>query len=132
MGGDGESVRRQWGENDSNCGWRQLPSGQASEAGGVANSSGERRQQDASRTSGDESANGWESANDHKLASDLENRWLANADWLHCSDGLYRPVESGTFPLAHGVPKRMGKLRAYGNAIVPQIAAEFIVAFDES
>lgn len=54
------------------------------------------------------------------------------SEWLYCADGKFRPVESGTFPLAHGVPKRMGKLRAYGNAIVPQIAAEFIAAFDES
>jgi DNA (cytosine-5)-methyltransferase 1 len=49
-------------------------------------------------------------------------------DWLPCSDGKARPVEPGTFPLAHGIPGRVGRLRAYGNAIVPQVAAEFIKA----
>jgi len=32
------------------------------------------------------------------------------------------------WPLAHWVPARVGKIRAYGNAIVPQIAAVFIAA----
>jgi len=31
--------------------------------------------------------------------------------------------------LAHGVPARVGKLRAFGNAIVPQLAAEVIGAY---
>lgn len=49
-----------------------------------------------------------------------------DADWLGCRDGKWRPVEPGTFPLAHGVSVRVGRLRGYGNAIVPQQAAEFI------
>ena len=52
----------------------------------------------------------------------------ADLDWLPCTDGKARPVEPGTFPLAHGIPGRVGRLRAYGNAIVPQVAAEFIRA----
>jgi len=47
-------------------------------------------------------------------------------DWLYCRDGKWRPVESGTFPLANGIPARVGRLRAYGNAIVPQVAAKVI------
>ena len=55
----------------------------------------------------------------------------AEADWIECRDGKRRPIEPGSFPLAHGVSGRVGRLRAYGNAIVPQIAAEFIAAFME-
>lgn len=53
----------------------------------------------------------------------------SNADWLGCRDGKLRPVEPGTFPLANGISARVGRLRGYGNAIVPQVAAEFIKAF---
>jgi DNA (cytosine-5)-methyltransferase 1 len=55
------------------------------------------------------------------------NAW-DSIDWIDCRDGKRRPVESGTFPLAHGVPARVGKLRAYGNSIAPQVAAAFIEA----
>jgi len=41
----------------------------------------------------------------------------------------WRPVEPGTFPLAHGAPARAGRLRAYGNAICAPQAAEFISAY---
>jgi DNA (cytosine-5)-methyltransferase 1 len=43
-----------------------------------------------------------------------------------CADGKARRIESGLQPLAHGVSGRVGLLRGYGNAIVPQVAAEFI------
>jgi DNA (cytosine-5)-methyltransferase 1 len=60
-----------------------------------------------------------------------ESGYWAAADWLECRDGKARPVEPGTFPLAHGAPARVGRLRAYGNAIVPQVAAEVIAAYME-
>lgn len=71
--------------------------------------------------------------------------WL-NSALIPCTDGKARRIESGTFPLAHGIPRgvvpsgdpgdeeyvkatgeaRTTRLRGYGNAIVPQLAAEFI------
>jgi len=36
------------------------------------------------------------------------------------------------FPIAHGIPGRVGLLRGYGNAIVPQVAAQFILASIEA
>ena len=59
------------------------------------------------------------------------NFW-SDCDWLPCRDGKARPVEPGTFPLAHGVSARVGRLRAYGNAIVPQVAQVFIEAYLET
>lgn len=53
-------------------------------------------------------------------------------DILPCADGKARRIESGTFPLAHGISGRVGLLRGYGNAIVPQVASEFIQAFYEA
>jgi len=62
-------------------------------------------------------------------AKDVRAGFWGAFDILHCTDGKARRVESGTFPLAHGVPGRVGKLRAYGNAIVPEVAAEFVMAY---
>jgi DNA (cytosine-5)-methyltransferase 1 len=69
-----------------------------------------------------------------------------DADWLYCRDGKWRPVEPGTFPLADGIPASLGRgkstlggmarrnriirLRGYGNAIAPDLAAVFIRAFE--
>jgi DNA (cytosine-5)-methyltransferase 1 len=62
------------------------------------------------------------------------NGFWRDADWLLCRDGNWRPVESGSFPLAHGPTARVGRLRAYGNAIVAPVARAFVSAFmaDES
>lgn len=63
-----------------------------------------------------------------KSANPHHSFW-SDADWLGCRDGKFRPVEPGTFPLANGIPARVGRLRGYGNAIVPEVAAEFVRAF---
>ena len=55
-------------------------------------------------------------------------------EWHLCLDGKTRriPTEPELFPLAHGLPGRVGQLRAYGNAIVPALAAEFVMSFMET
>ena len=58
-----------------------------------------------------------------------EAGFWSGSEWIAGRDGRSRPVEPGTFPLAHGIPARVGRLRAYGNAIVPQVAARFIRAY---
>ncbi|MGC0054550.1 DNA cytosine methyltransferase [Brucella pituitosa] len=60
------------------------------------------------------------------------NGLWSDADWLHCRDGKWRPVEPGTFPLAHGAAARVGRLRGYGNAIVAPAAQAFIEAYLEA
>lgn len=60
------------------------------------------------------------------------NGFWRDADWLGCRDGKWRPVEPGTFPLAHGAPARVGRLRAYGNAINAEAARVFIEAVMEA
>lgn len=59
------------------------------------------------------------------------NGFWRDADWLFCRDGKWRPVEPGTFPLVNGATQRMGRLRAYGNAINAEVAKGFIEAYME-
>jgi DNA (cytosine-5)-methyltransferase 1 len=60
-----------------------------------------------------------------------ESGW-DNAVFTPCADGKARPIEPGLEPLALRIPGRVGLLRGYGNAIVPQVAAEFLRAFSET
>ncbi|RRO03825.1 DNA cytosine methyltransferase [Pectobacterium aquaticum] len=64
------------------------------------------------------------------VASAVNGIWR-DADWLLCRDGKWRPVEPGSFPLADGVTNRVGRLRAYGNAINAEAAKTFIETFSE-
>ena len=66
-----------------------------------------------------------------QLSEDDRAGFWSGYELIPCRDGKARRIEPGTFPLAHGVPGRVGLLRGYGNAIVPEVAAEFISAFRE-
>lgn len=59
-----------------------------------------------------------------------DNPWR-RCQAVQCKDGKVRaiPTEPEIFPLANGIPNRVGILRGAGNAIVPQVAAEIIRAF---
>ena len=59
-------------------------------------------------------------------------RWGSGLRWLGCSDGFVRPTGPGVLPLADGIPARVGRVRAYGNAVVPLVAAEFLAAVFEA
>ena len=88
----------------------------------------------------------------HQYRTGPTNGFWRNADWLLCRDGKWRPVESttermadgiadslgfvrtgegsfGLSPLKQGAKSRVGRLKAYGNAIVPQVAQAFIESY---
>lgn len=51
-----------------------------------------------------------------------------DAEWLDCLDGVSRPAQSKTHPVAARLPGDMGRIRAYGNSINTETAASFIRA----
>ena len=74
---------------------------------------------------------GWSGTRFSEQRSEAQRVAWARGMALRGDAGKFRwcSVEPGTFPLAHGVPGRVGLLRGYGNAIVPQVAAAFIGAY---
>ena len=71
---------------------------------------------------------------DQGAAQERERVWPNSWDGcelIACRDGKSRPVptEPALFPLAHGIPNRVGTLRGAGNAIVPPLAAAFVSAY---
>jgi hypothetical protein len=63
--------------------------------------------------------------------SDPNGPWH-DAIWIPCADGKARRIKPGLEPLVDGLPGRVALLRGAGNAIVPQVAAEFIMAWKET
>jgi DNA (cytosine-5)-methyltransferase 1 len=61
----------------------------------------------------------------------VDNFW-SGSDWVKCPDGKRCAVKPGLQLVADGIPGHMALMRGAGNAIVPQQAAEFIMAFVEA
>lgn len=82
---------------------------------------------------GDENASGEsrrlgeESARPTAAPGPTNGHWR-DVEWLPCRDNKWRPTQPGLLPLAHGATERVGRLKAFGNAIVAPQAAEFLQA----
>jgi DNA (cytosine-5)-methyltransferase 1 len=126
------------GSRRQRTGWSSSAQGvgitERSGVSGLANTASARLEVGASETRG---GGGQEFRPERLLATgQLDDRgWSCSADgfwrdadWLFCTDGKWRPVRPGTFPLAHGAPARVGRLRAYGNALDAQTATQFVAA----
>ena len=103
----------------------QCTAGSDSLAGGMADAIGGRNESSVTRPNqrGLSARNGGDQG---RATTGPTNGLWRDADWLLCRDGKWRPVEPGTFPLAYGASSRVGRLRAYGNAINAQAAQVFI------
>jgi DNA (cytosine-5)-methyltransferase 1 len=126
-----ESVRLEHGDSNGRI-ERRAESGERSTASGCGSGGVDNFISNGRRAVGhddtEHDGQQLDAAGDAGRTGPTNGHWR-NADWLHCRDGKWRPVEPGTFPLAYGAAARVGRLRAYGNAIVPQVAAEVIAAY---
>lgn len=71
------------------------------------------------------------SADRSSPATSLSAHW-DDYETAYFRGGEARRIQRGTLPLADGVSSRVVKLRGYGNAITPQVAAQFITAYNET
>ena len=102
--------------------------------GGVGDTLRQSSQFDAGKLSSEEKGIGCQGFvnGDQLIGSEYAGSSLgfwSRSIWIPCADGKARRIEPESFPLADGIPGRVGLLRGYGNAIVPEVAAEFIKAY---
>ena len=79
----------------------------------------------------DRSGDGGEGGGVAETHAHETNGFWSDADWLLCRDGKWRPVRPQSFPLVDGATARVGRLRAYGNAITAQVAQGLIESYME-
>jgi len=121
--GDAESVNEWWD------GLRDAREDGAGEAGGSGVRDGDMADADderSQRIGSNNDAAGWQGP--HIPAPGLRDGagFWSDAEWRRGADGKERRVKSGVRLLVDRVPNRVGRLRGFGNAIVPQVAATFI------
>lgn len=146
--GYSESSRRELHAEGSDRGARDEPAPHGADGDGVAHS--EQQGLEGHAGNGDDGHEpGRLGADEARPASASGAAW-DSFDILPCRDGKARRVESGTFPLVDGIPggvvpgsdpsvseaqataeSRVMRLKGYGNAIVPAVAAEFLIAYLE-
>jgi DNA (cytosine-5)-methyltransferase 1 len=66
-----------------------------------------------------------------RLAGNSNSNPWRDHGWIVGADGKARRVKPGIRLLVNGTTARVGRLRGYGNAVVPLLAAEFIKAYLE-
>lgn len=62
---------------------------------------------------------------------DLQNGPWKNHEWHENADGRIIRFKPGVSMLENGVPARVAKIRAFGNAIIPEVAAQVIAAYSD-
>lgn len=102
----------------------------------VANANGREQRQSAGcvQSAGDVPAGRFEDSTEtagfcRDMPAGPVNGFWRDADWLYCRDEKWRPVRPGSFPLVDGATARVGRLRAYGNAVNAEAAKIFIKSF---
>ena len=127
--GSRHDGKEQGPEGEAWEGSRMLLPSEIERAGGMAHSKydggrtdePERRSEGRAIDGGDSEGPGRDGSDD----ADPADRSRRAVDWLLCRDGKWRAVGSGSFPLADASPARVGRLRAYGNALDFGTAKEF-------
>ena len=104
---------------------QRLPFAWWNDRGGVYDTFGSGLEGYAGNGDNREESGRLDSAAVRPVAEAAPDGWIG-VDFVRCADGKARPVKPGILPLADGVPGRVGLIRGYGNAIVPQVAAAFI------
>ena len=94
-------------------------------AGGVHNPGGAGLEGHAGDAPGRGKPGRNEAETQRPVTASAASTW-AGCQFVPCADGKARPIKPGILPVAHGVSNRVGLIKGYGNAIVPQVAAAFI------
>ena len=129
--------RLYWGADAGCPEWGPSPEGRSYDRQGTD----ARREETTSRSrflcstgdrTSDADARGRERSGSQCDVGTMENSHWENVEWVQTRDGFQFRIKPGISLLAHGLSGRVGRLRGYGNAIVPQVAALFVSAFEEA